>query len=131
MGVVDRNHDPADALDEHDVAMSHHRPARKIDQRIEVDGTAFAPRRHRRRQRCREAPARDAVEIGRRPAEGVEQNAGIARREVLRIKTADHRLDCVARPAGGAQIADEADGDEGLADVGPGRGDEDRGHASS
>ena len=60
-----------------------------------------------------------------------EQHAGIAARGIRGIEAADHRLERVDVPAGVAQMPDQPGGDEGLADVGAGRGDEDGGHGSA
>src|SRR5262249_24178407 len=57
-----------------------------------------------------------------------EQNRRIALLPRLGIEAADNRLDGGDRAAGGADMADQARSEEGLADVGPGCGDEDSGH---
>ena len=101
-------------------------------QRIEIDGAALAPRRHVGRQRRGKTPGRDAVDLGGRdrPAQRREQHAWIARRGRGRDRNRSPPASA-RRPArpGGAPMPDQAGGDEGLADVGAGRGDEDRAHA--
>ena len=105
-------------------------PREKSRQRIEIDGAVLAPRRHVGRQRRGETPGRDAFDFGwrDRAAERGEEHARIARRSGSGIEAGHHGLQRLDAPAGGAPMPDQARGHKGLADVGAGRGDEDRAH---
>ena len=109
------------------------RGAAERDQLVEVDAAAFARGGEIGRQRRAEAPGRDALDfVGRdRPPERGEQHRRIAGLDHGGIVAAHHRLERV-RPLWPAlaQIADQPGGDEGLADIGAGRGDEIGGHDS-
>ena len=94
---------------------------------------AFAPRgevgRKRRTEtakaKCVRSPA--ASPASRAP----EQNAGIASGGLVRVESAHDRFDGVDRAPHLPQMPDQRRGYEGLADIGPGRGDEDCRHAST
>jgi hypothetical protein len=100
---------------------------------IDVDAAIFLPRRGIRRHRPAKTPRRNALDIGRgcRITEGLEQNAGVACRSLVRIKAADYGFDCLDRAAHLPQVADQRRGDEGFPDFCSGAGDEDRGHRIS
>ena len=61
--LVERHHDAADALDQQDAAAGGHRATAEFDHLGAVDGAAFAGGRHVGRQRRREPPGRDAVDL--------------------------------------------------------------------
>ena len=85
------------------------------------------------RQRRAEAPGRDARDFvgADRLAQRLEQHRRIAGLDHGGIVAADHRLERVDGGAGAAQMPDQPGGDEGLADVGAGRGDEIGAHWTS
>src|SRR5262249_57488995 len=60
-----------------------------------------------------------------------EQHGRIAVLPRARIEAADNRLDGGDRAAGAADMPDQACSQEGLADFGSSRGDEDSGHCAS
>ena len=107
------------------------RRAAETDQLVEVDAAAFARGGNIRRQRRAETPGRDMLDlVGRHgAAERVEQHRRIAGLDHGGIVAAHHRLERVHGLAGLAQIADQPGGDEGLADIGAGGGDEVSAHA--
>ena len=123
---VERHHDAADALDEQHAGFRGDRLAAERDQPLEVDAAAFARGGEIGRQRRAEAPGRDALDfVGRDlPPERGEQHRRVAGLHDRRIVAAHHRLERMHRLPRLAQIADQPGGDEGLADVGAGRGDE-------
>ena len=105
----------------------------RTHQCVEIDARASRAARPcrataaRRSARARCARSRLSVD---RLAERGEQHARIARRGGGRIEAGDDRLERVDRAGRRARpVPDQAGGDEGLADVGAGRGDEDRAHA--
>src|SRR5262249_56445133 len=99
----------------------------------EAEGGPFMPRAQRGGGRRLEPPGGDAIDLLQ--CDGVperrEQNRRIAVLPRVGIKAADDRLDGGDRAAGAADMPDQACGEEGLADVRSGRGDEDSGHCAS
>ena len=132
VGLIERHHDPADALDQgHAAAVSG--IACELDQGAEIEGAAFRLGGEVGRQGRREAPGRDAVDLIRRcgAVEGGKQDAGVAIGGVGWIEAADDRLIGVDGFAGTSQVPHQRGGDEGLSDVGARAGDEDTGHGSA
>src|SRR5262249_53734932 len=77
-----------------------------------------------------EPPGRDALDFLQcdRASKRREQHGRIAVLPRARIEAADNRLDGGDRAAGATDMPDQACSQEGLADVGSSRGDEDSGH---
>src|SRR5579883_747114 len=125
-------HDAADAFDD-DAFGGRCRPAREGDDGVEIDALSFGRRRHVRRERGAIPEGRNAVEIGLRYrlAERSQQGARIAGLRLRRIEAAGQRLERRDGAAAAAEFGNEPAGDEGLADVGAGTGDENRAHAST
>ena len=131
--IVERHHDAADAFDEQNIASLLDRALAIGDDLIDVDPAVLLPRRKLGRNPGAKAPGRHAVDrLGReRQAERGEEDAGIAGRRLRRVVAFDDRLDGVDLTAHVTQMPDQRGGDERLADVGPGRGDEDCSHGRS
>src|SRR5438445_8613817 len=106
MGLVERDHDPADALDQKGTGARCGPLLTESDERLEVDAAALAGSRQIWRHWCGEAPGRDALDLleCRRPAERGKQHTGIARRERCCIEAAHQRLDGLRRAAGRAEV---------------------------
>ena len=74
--------------------------------------------------RKRQGAMRSTSSARHRPPERAKQHRRVAGLDHRGVVAAHHRFQRVDRRAGLAQPADQAGGDEGLADVGAGRGDE-------
>src|SRR5262249_13901355 len=102
----------------------------KLDDVLKDDSATLALARHVGRERRLEPPGRDALDL-------LQCDGAPKRREQYRrialvpragIEPAGNRLDGGDRTTGAADMPDQACGEEGLADIGSGRGDEDGGH---
>ena len=129
---VERHHDATDALDQQDAIGGRDRGAAEGDQFVEGDAAAFARCGEIGREWGAEAPGGDARDlVGRhRPPERGQQNRRVAGLGHRRVVAAHHRLERVDLGARFPQAADQPGGDEGLADIGSGRGDEISGHGA-
>ncbi len=125
-GAFERHHDAADAFDEQHAVGGLDGGAAERDQRVEIEDAVLALGGEIGRQRRAETPGRDGGDFvgGHRPAERAQQHRRVAGLHHRGIVAAHHRLERGDRLVGRAQSADQAGGDEGLADVGAGRGDE-------
>ena len=101
---------------------------------VEIDAAVLARGGEIGRQRRAETPGRDARRFRRRRLAGRARAAappGSLVSDHRGIEAAHHRLERCDRPGRPRAGADQPGGDEGLADIGAGRGDEDRRPRSS
>ena len=100
---------------------------REFNQLVEVDRASLAPRRHVGRQRRSEAPGRDAFDVGRaataRPS-AASSTPGSLPAAAAGSKPVTTGLSASTGSPAVRAMADQTRGDEGLADIGAGRGDE-------